>query len=362
MYYEVNTLVHRVAESIHSYEEFKNNRELRLQRLAMLKGLHQDNSQKGVYVLVIGESQARNHMSVYGYPRQTTPWLSILKEAKGSIMFKNAYSNHVHTVPALTYALSEKNQYNELTLSDVNSIIDMANAAGMDTYWISNQERYSAFDTPIAEIASMSNHQTWINDNVGNTAETRYLDGKLLDSLPTGKEVTNALIVIHVMGAHATYRERYPSNFAKFSSNDQLVDTYDNAITYNDDVLKRIYTQVKQYPNFMGFIFFSDHGEEPKGNLAHESSKFTFNMAKIPLVMNFSSRFIENNPHIFEVLRLHKDNYWTNDLLYNMLISVMGIKGAPVIEPQFDLTNSQYSGNKDNLTTLYGEKRLAGEI
>lgn len=361
VYYEVNTVINRVAEAVHSYEAFRDNREIRLQRLAQLKGLYQDESKKGVYVLVIGESQARDHMGIYGYSRQTTPWLTGLKEKNETLLFRNAYSNHVHTVPSLTYALSEKNQYNIVSLAEANSIIDMANAANMDTYWISNQERYSVFDTPVAEIASMAKHQIWINDNIGNTAETRFHDGMLVEKLPNEKEAKNALIVVHVMGSHVTYRERYPSGFTRFSDGDKLVDNYDNAIFYGDDVLGKIYNKMKNNPNFMGFIFFSDHGEEPQGNLAHESSKFTFNMARIPLIMNFSDTFIRNNPETFNRLRLHEDYFWTNDLLYNMMISILGIEGAPIVEPQLDLSNDTYDRTKNNLTTLHGEKRIVDD-
>lgn len=49
--------------------------------------------------------------------------------------------------------------------------------------------------------------------------------------------------------------------------------------------------------------------------------------------MNFSDTFIRNNPETFNRLRFHEDYFWTNDLLYNMMISIMGIEGAPIVEP-----------------------------
>ena len=105
----------------------------------------------GVFVLVIGESETRNHMQVYGYDRETTPWLQDQRENRENITFSNAYSNHTHTVPVLTYALSENNQYNEIALQDAYSIVEAANAAGYETYWLSNQRKLGAWDTPVAE-------------------------------------------------------------------------------------------------------------------------------------------------------------------------------------------------------------------
>lgn len=46
------------------------------------------------------------------------------------------------TVPVLTYALTDKNQYNSVSMAQAYSLIEVAAAAGFDTYWISNQERY----------------------------------------------------------------------------------------------------------------------------------------------------------------------------------------------------------------------------
>ena len=56
--------------------------------------------------------------------------------------------------------LSEKNQYNDISLEKSYSLIEIAKAAGYDTYWISNQRKYGAWDTPVAEMASTATHQS----------------------------------------------------------------------------------------------------------------------------------------------------------------------------------------------------------
>ena len=84
-------------------------------------------------------------MSVYGYPRPTTPWLSSRRNDPRFLFFDDAYSCYVQTVPALSYALTAKNQYNDMTLADAPSLIEAAKAAGFHTVWISNQVRFSAW-------------------------------------------------------------------------------------------------------------------------------------------------------------------------------------------------------------------------
>lgn len=139
---------------------------------------------QSLYILAIGEPQDRNHISAYGYKRKTTPWLSsVLKNVPNSILFSNAFPNHSHTVQSLTYALTSKSQYNSNRLQDCPSLIELANAAGYETYWVSNQVKISAWDTPVSLIASMADHQIFINSisNLKKARKSIRYDGDLLN-------------------------------------------------------------------------------------------------------------------------------------------------------------------------------------
>ena len=59
------------------------------------------------YVLVIGESQNKDHMSLHGYSRKTTPWIDEQICRPNWVSFNHAYSNYVQTVPALSLALTD---------------------------------------------------------------------------------------------------------------------------------------------------------------------------------------------------------------------------------------------------------------
>ena len=63
-------------------------------------------------MLVIGESQNKDHMSLYGYSRKTTPWIDEQICRPNWVSFNHAYSNYVQTVPALSLALTAASQYN----------------------------------------------------------------------------------------------------------------------------------------------------------------------------------------------------------------------------------------------------------
>lgn len=143
-------------QNIKSYNDFRQKMVQRKKNISV-EGTLKHNGEKGIYVLVIGESQNKNHMSAYGYQRDTTPWLKAMMNRENTFVFNEVYSCHTHTVPVLTYALTAKNQYNSTNLTEAVSILEVAEAVGYETAWLSNQVKYGAWDTPITVIASEAN-------------------------------------------------------------------------------------------------------------------------------------------------------------------------------------------------------------
>ena len=312
----------------------------------------------GVYVLVIGESQNRKHMSAYGYNRETTPWLDSMKNDDQFLLMKNAYANQVQTVPALSYALTAKNQYNQIELSSAWSLLEVAKAAGFDTVWLSNQAKYGVYDTPTTVIASEAEQQQWINDSTGESVETAYYDEKLLDAMDKIQLSNNMLIIIHLMGSHVDYNQRYPQNFEQYSSGSKI-DKYDNSILYNDFVMKNIYERVKIIPNFKDLIYFSDHAEGIDQGLDHNPDYFVPDMTKIPMYMYLSDSYVQEHPQVLALLKTEQDYYFTNDLIYNTMLGIMNIKTGDFYEPQNDLTSGSYDNDYFRFKTLHGEKSIA---
>lgn len=339
--------------------EYQKFLQLRDKRAGMLKDIQlAESGNSGVYVLVIGESQSATHMSAYGYGRETTPWLSSVVADGEAILFKNAFSCHTHTVPVLTYALTEKNQYNQRELNESLSIVDMAKAAGFKTIWLSNQVHYGAWDTPTSVIADATDEQIFINTNIGETTDTRNFDMALVDRLKDIAVTERTLIIVHLMGCHGNYDERYPQDSAVFNQK-TVVDAYDNAMLYNDAVVSAIYARSKEIPNFQGMIYFADHGDDSDANKGHNASNFTPAMAKVPVYMLFSADFQQKHPDKCHALQNASSKVITNDLMYNTVMSIMGIRHGTDYEPENDILSSAYNGDTQRFTTLYGEKSIA---
>lgn len=166
-----------------------------------------------------------------------------------------------------------------------------------------------------------------------------------------------ALIVVHLMGNYGSYEERYPHAFNRWTGKSHI-DKYDNSILYNDFVMKQLFSAVKDLPNFQGLIYFSDHADDVDAGLGHDASRFTFDMARIPLYMYFSDNYIQKYPHTMAILKKHTSAYFTNDLIFDTLINIMQIP-FPVLEETNSLADKNYKNTSTNLKTLYGKKNLS---
>jgi len=339
------------------YDDMAQKTEQRAESLQDLKSVTSE-SGSGVYVLVIGESETRDHMSAYGYEKETTPWLDSMQGKENYFQFRHAYSNYVETVQALSYALTQKNQYNGLELESAASILDVAKKAGYQTVWISNQEEYGMFDNPLSILSQAADQRIFINHHV-NTLTTDYYDGKLIDQLKQLTFSDRMLIVVHLMGNHILYRERYPADYEIFQREGKKSE-YDNSVLYNDSVMQEIVTEVQKIPNFQGLIYFSDHGEAIDRNAMHYAGTFGYDMARVPLYMIFSPTYMEKHPDKIKTLRQATGNYFTNDLIYNTLLGIMGIRDGED-EPENDLSNPAYNADIHRFKTLWGEKPIVDD-
>ncbi|HDR1352482.1 TPA: sulfatase-like hydrolase/transferase, partial [Pasteurella multocida] len=110
------------------------------------------NPKYGNYVLVIGESMRANYMSLYGYPIDTTPFL----KKTNAIVLDNFISASSGTQVSLLRSFYIKDKDDNFQTN--NNIATLANLAGFNTYWISNQGILGEFDTAASRLAYLFKH------------------------------------------------------------------------------------------------------------------------------------------------------------------------------------------------------------
>lgn len=298
-----------------------------------------------LYVLVMGESLNRDLMGCYNGFLDNTPFLTKLCEDPHTIKFANSYSAFVNTLPAITHAFSQGNFVTGLSFPYGENLFSVLKKANVKTAWISNQVRQSRFDTPIAAIADKTDFQYFsINLSEGSSKQQRpdeYILPQIKAYLDRESTSDNHLLVIHLMGSHSPYDNRYPDSINEYSFADPAIigsssssmtvkrelNEYLTSIYYNDTVLEQIYNLVSSRDDFRGFVYLSDHAEEvtpPSGR--HNMGQFTYTMTRIPLIINLDQKYVDDYPQSFNTLEQNKDKLFINDALYDLMLPLMQVK------------------------------------
>lgn len=370
--------------------------------------------------LVIGESTQRDHLSLYGYPLQTTPRLDALAKAKPDnfFVFTDVISAHAQTHESLSLTLTFANQDSQgiATLKSKKpivpkpwyeflNIIDTLNIGGYESIAISNQEPVSLFGNAPATILKRAKATSFVNIN--DKMSTTKFDESVLHLLDTylGKEMDSAqslhqqldsnedgdksqsaqeklniesameqmqklganlprFYVLHLMGNHAKYYNRYPSNFAYFQPSDMLCQDeqthieenmhYDNSVAYGDFVLSEIIQRFEQSDSIV--IFFSDHGEEIydwRNFIGHSDSKISRFMVEIPFIIYVSDSFKLKHKELYQRIKAARNNRYMNDDFIHTLLDIAGIK--------IEGYQAQRSLISPNTSLLNARKRIVGD-
>ena len=314
----------------------------------------------GTIILVIGESSSRDYMKVYNseFPYDDTPWQEDMKSNnKDFIFYNNAYSSYVQTVPTLERALSERNQYNDRPFLDSANILDVAKKAGYTTSWFSNQGVFGEYDTAISLMAKTADLTKWSHESYGFSD---LYDEALLPLLKNVDPKKNNFVVIHIMGSHIYYNDRYPHEFSKWKKGPYPdgIEAYANSQLYTDWLLQQIYTYGKDNLNLQAMVYFSDHGESL--DKSHNPDTFDFVMTHIPFWIYLSPQYRAAYPQTATTLTNHEQQYFTNDLLYDTLVGLMHAPNNRYDKSR-DFSNDAYQFNLHNLTTLLGEQPLTND-
>ena len=351
-------------ETLHSFADFQSmvekRRHIQITDKDMLAKLKA--APDGVYVLVIGESLTRDHMGIYGYDRDTTPFQSKAALDPHYVFFNHAYSCYTQTVQVLTEALTEKNQYNDMELVDAYSLIDMARQAGFKTTWISNQSRFGIWDTPIGAIGSACDDQYWINQYVGTDVVTKDYDTALVPYLKkVDPNNRRQLIVVHLMGSHVSYWDRYPGEFYHWPTDvnkerttaQVMTDEYDNSVRFNDYVMSSIMNEATNRLHADGVIYFSDHGEQVTARPGHNADQFDFVMTRIPFWIYTSDQYERNHSQLFKTMLERRNMPFSNDMLYDTVLGMMGLT-ATRYDATADILSPKFDKDVSVLMTMYG--------
>ena len=311
------------------------------------------------FVIVIGESLTRKHMSIYGYHRNTTPLLNLKKDEL--LVFRDVISPNTNTIGSLKIMLTFATNKNEEAYFIKPSVIELFNYAGYETYWIGNQASVSRNESIYGILAAKAKHMIDLTQKTDN-AYDEFVLNSLTDILDNGQGL-NKVIFIHLLGNHLKYKDRYPLLFNKFDNlypfdstkidlnenQKKIINEYDNSVLYNDFVISSIIDLTKKYAPFSYVLYLSDHAQELFDirdcfGHSYNYSKYECN---IPFILWRSDNYKKQ-------VKLFEGNidtpYTTEDVIY----SISQLSG--LLYEEYDDTKSIFSDQFKEKRRMVGNK------
>lgn len=292
--YIESNVYHNIVRGVYGYIDLQNNTKFN-ENIDSQDLIITSNNE--VLVFVLGESTVRTHMQIYGYSRENTPLLNSIKDSL--FVFKNVISSDVLTLKAMPKILTSIDADNKK--EEEYNIVEVFNAAGYDTYWLSNQRPISYHDNVTSKIASRANTFKFFNHNIDKHSTT--LDEVLLpDYGEILKEPGKKAVFIRLIGTHFDYNKRYPEAFEKYgkqqlnvSKKEEILNHYDNAVYYNDYIVHSLIDKLKGINKKSALVYLSDHGEnlydEGTDFFGRNEERLTSTMFKIPFFLWTSYSF-----------------------------------------------------------------------
>lgn len=210
--------------------------------------------QQQIYVVVIGESARRDALGAFGGRWDNTPFISQLNGQFFTRYTSAASSTQKSLGLTLNQVIDGKPEYQ-------NNIITLANRAGFDTWWLSNQGQIGQYDTPIASIARRAKTVHFLKEG-DFEADKNTRDEDLLAFTPAAlaQPVDRPrLLVYHLVGSHPKACDRTRGRYVE-KLHSLETSCYLYSITQTDGFLQQLWQQLHNSGLSFSMIYFSDHG------------------------------------------------------------------------------------------------------
>lgn len=308
--------------------------------------------QRRVFLVVVGETARADHFQLNGYNRETTPRLSRTEDI---ISFTRMYSRSTFTRLSVPVILSRKPPESFAATFHEASIVSAFREAGFLTSWISLQAPLGYHESPTSVHAREADHVVFLNP-VDYRSSGKLDDAGLvaLERLIEETSGQDLFVVLHALGSHFRYSDRYPRSFAKFlpdhrknrplrlfakGDKDYLVNSYDNSILFTDHVLATAIELLKGLPQTESWLMYvSDHGEalfdDCRNYSGHgHSAKATQSVAALFWP---SPSFASRHPDLIANMTHNRNELTSTAMMFETLVSLGGLS-VPNPRAQNDL-------------------------
>ena len=106
----------------------------------------------------------------------------------------------------------------------------------------------------------------------------------------------------------------------KHDKSEKLVNSYDNAIRYNDSIVREVIDKVKAKNTNSYVAYFSDHGDElydTSDMVGHDMYNTTPSMYEVPFIVLMSEKDRLKHPEFLDKLNVVKRSYNLEDFIHS---------------------------------------------
>lgn len=294
-----------------------------------------------VFVLVIGETSRADRWGLNGYARDTTPRLGARHDL---IAFRHMLSPWSYSRQAVPTIVSRKPPSNTSAVFDEASIVTAFKEAGFHTTWISLQAPVGFFESPISIHAYEADRVLFLNP-VDYTSHGKPDTAAIpeLEKILRAPQDRDRFVVIHTLGSHFQYSNRYPAEFARYlpdrprdrparlfdpGDREVLSNAYDNSIAFTDHFLNQAIQSLERHPDVESWLFYSsDHGEalfdDCRQYSGHgQSSRQSHSVASLFWA---SPLYAAGHPQHLQNLRGYRERLVSTAMLFETLTDLGGL-------------------------------------
>ena len=257
-------------------------------------------------VFIIGETTRWDHMGLFGYERNTTPGLA---KEKNLVAFRG-YSCDTATKLSLRCMFVRQGGASDnpqRTLKEQN-VFAVLHQLGFTGDLLAMQSELWFYSNTMANNIAYREQIGAEPRNRGKSVDDMLLADELQNVLARQSEKGKHLIIIHTKGSHFNYTQRYPRNFAQWKpecvnvddkcSKAELINSYDNSITYVDHFLVNVFDQLRDKKAIV--FFAADHGESINENERLHGTPRKMappEQFRVPMMVWMSDKYLQNPDH-----------------------------------------------------------------
>lgn len=283
------------------------------------------------YILMIGEAARYDHFHINGYSRPTSPCLDT---TRGIYSLQNMYSEANSTYPIVGKLITRADILNPTVEHQERTIVEAYQEVGYQTAWLSCKT-WMDYVARIAQTADFSYEQV---GGLSAQVEQDIILADRVTEILTHHPAQKSFFVLHTMGSHVKYNQRYPQEFEEFTpaiketdgysilslkNKDKVINAYDNTILYTDYVLSQLIQILQQQNGICGLVYISDHGEnlldDERNLVAHSSYEGTIHEAHVPCFVWLNDAFRQTYPDKVAALEANIKKQVQSDVLFYSL-------------------------------------------